>query len=88
MLGYERSNLGSEKPDLESGRPDLGSERPDLGSERPDWGTERLDLGSERPNLRFGGGGGRTYLRKTETEETCPMWNHRSSASPGPLPLS
>ena len=23
---------------------------------------------------------------RTETEENCPMWNHRSSALPGPLP--
>ena len=91
--------MGSEKPDLGSGRPDLGSERPDLGSGRPDWrsekpdlgsvksdlGSERPDLGSERLYLRLGGGGGRTDGR-TETGENCPMWNHRSSAPPGPLP--
>ena len=26
--------------------------------------------------------------QKMETGENCPMWNHRSSAPPGPLPLS
>ena len=25
------------------------------------------------------------YLRKMETGENCPMWNHRSSAPLGPL---
>ena len=84
--------MGSEKPDLGSGRPDLGSERPDLRSEKPDLGSERSDLESKRPDLgslrlylRLGGGGGRTDGR-TETGENCPMWNHRSSAPPGPLP--
>ena len=32
--------------------------------------------------MRLWGG---TYGR-TETGENCPMWNHRSSAPPGPLP--
>ena len=60
--------------------------RPDLGSDRSDLGSERPDMGSERPYLRLAGGGGRTDGRKTETGENCPMWNHRSSAPPGPLP--
>ena len=76
-MGSEKPDVGSERPNLGSERLDLGSGRPDLGSERPDWRSERLDLGSERPNLRLGGGGGCTYLRKMETEENCPMWNHR-----------
>ena len=54
--------------------------RPDLGSERSDLGSERPDLGSDRPVSRLPGGG------RTETGENCPMWNHRSSAPPGPLP--
>ena len=36
------------------------------------------------------GGGDRRKDRRTdthpETGENCPMWNHRSSAPPGPLP--
>ena len=80
-LGSGRPDLGSERPDLGSGRPDLRSEKPDLGSERSDLESKRPDLGSERLYLRLGGDG-----RKTETGENCPMWNHRSSAPPGPLP--
>ena len=86
-LGSGRPDLGSERPDLGSGRPDLRSEKPDLGSERSDLESKRPDLGSERLYLRLGGGGGRTDGR-TETGENCPMWNHRSSAPPGPLPPS
>ena len=62
----------------------LGSERPDLVSERPDLGSKGLHLQSGRLVLRRWGG--RTYVRKTETGKNCPMWNHRSSAPPGPLP--
>ena len=75
-LRLERSELGLEKLVL-------GSERSDLGSGRLDYGSERPDLESERPYLRLWGGGD---VRKTETGENCPMWNHRSSAPPGPLP--
>ena len=56
----------------------MGSERPDLGSERSNLGFERPDFGSERLYLRLGGGGDIwTDRRKRETEENCPMWNHR-----------
>ena len=58
-------------------------ELPDFGSQRPEFGSQRPDLESERPYLRLWGGGD---VRKTETGENCPMWNHRSSAPPGPLP--
>ena len=75
----ERSDLRSERPDLRSERSDLRSERPDLRSERPDLRSERSDLRSER--VLKGG----TYGR-TETGENRPVWNHRSSAPPGPLP--
>ena len=82
--------MGSERPDLGSGRPNLGFERPDLRSVRSDLGSERPDMGSEGPYLRLAGGGdGQTDRRThghTETGENCPMWNHRSSAPPGPLP--
>ena len=81
-LGSGRPDLGSERPDLGSGRPDLRSEKPDLGSERSDLESKRPDLGSERLYLRLGGGGGRT-----ETGENRPVWNHKSSAPPGPLPM-
>ena len=44
-------------------------------------------------DLRIFGGGGQTDRRtdrqtdgRTETGENCPMWNHRSSAPPRPLP--
>ena len=79
-MGSEKLDLGSGRPDFESERPDLRSGRPDLRSEKPDLGSERSDLGSERLYLRLGGDG------RTETVENCPMWNHMSSAPPGPLP--
>ena len=85
-LGSGRPDLGSERPDLGSGGPDLRSEKPDLGSERSDLESKRPDLGSERLYLRLGGGGDGRTDRRTETGENCPMWNHRSSAPPGPLP--
>ena len=79
--------MGCERRDLGSGRPDLRSEKPDLGSERSNLESKRPDLGSERPLFEAWGGGGRTDgKRKPETGENCPMWNHRSSAPPGPLP--
>ena len=70
------------RPDFGSERPDFGSEKPDFGSERPDFGSERPDFRSGKPGLRLGGG----TDGRTETGENCPMWNHRSSAPPGPLP--
>ena len=54
----------------------------DSGSERSDLGSERSDLRSERPDLRLLGGG----RRNTSSEKNCPVWNHRSSAPPRPLP--
>ena len=80
--------MGTERPEFGSGRPDLGSDRPDLGSERPYLGSKGLHLQSGRPVLRLRGGGGTDGQtdRRTETGENCPMWNHRSSAPPGPLP--
>ena len=85
-LGSKRPDLGSERPDLRSARPYIGSERPDfsdLGSERSVLGSERPDLGSKGLHLQSGRLGGDV---RTETGENCPMWNHRSSAPPGPLP--
>ena len=64
------------RPNLGSERPDIGSERSNLGSERPDWGSDWSDLGLE----------GGDSNRKLETGENRPVWNHRSSAPPGPLP--
>ena len=88
----ERSDLRSERPDLRSERSDLRSERPDLRSERPDLRSERSDLRSEKQDLRSKGGDvrtdGRTDGRNSETGENRPVWNHRSSAPPGPLPCS
>ena len=46
-------------------------------------GSKGLHLQSGKPILRLWGGGD---VRKTETGENFPMWNHRSSAPPGPLP--
>ena len=85
----ERPDLGSEKPDLGSEKPDLGSERPDLGSEGPDLRSERPALRSERPawrseRLDLGLRGGCWTL--TSDRKNCPVWNHRSSTPPGPLP--
>ena len=85
-LGSGRPDLGSERPDLGSGRPDLRSEKPDLGSERSDLESKRPDLGSERLYLRLGGGGDGRTENGNQTGENCPMWNHTSSAPPGPLP--
>ena len=87
-LGSERPDLGLVGPDLRSERPALRSERPDLGSERPDLRSQRLDLRSQRPALRSQRpdlglwGGVDTDIRS----ENCPVWNHRSSTPPGPLP--
>ena len=61
-----------------------------LGSEKPDLGFKTHDMGFETPHLAsfeaLAGGDRKTDRRKTETGENCPMWNHRSSAPPGPLP--
>ena len=75
----ERYNLTSERPNLVSERSDLRSEKPDLGSKRLDFGAGGLDLRSEGTCVRGG-------QREIETERKRPMWNHRSSAPPGPLP--
>ena len=80
-MGSVKPDVGSERADFSSERLDIGSGRPDLGSEWPDLRSERPDLGSERPNLRLWEGGD-----GTETGKNCPMWDHRSSAPPGPLP--
>ena len=65
----------------------MGSGRPDLGSDRPDWGSERPILRPRRLFSRLGGGtDGRTDGRTDGNRKICPMWNHRSSAPPGPLP--
>ena len=77
------SDLGSEKPDLETERSDLGAERPDLGSERPEMRSERPDLGSKGLHFEALGEGGWT---ENGNWKICPVWNHRSSAPPGPLP--
>ena len=96
----ERSNLGSQRPNFWCERlylrpeipdfgpwsPDFGSERPDQRSEWPNLGLYRLDFGPGKPSLRFWGGTDRRTDRHTETGENCSMWNHRSSAPPGPLP--
>ena len=57
----------------------LGSERPELGSGRPDLGSARPDLGSESLVLRLG-------WTLTSDRKNCLVWNHWSSAPPGPLP--
>ena len=61
----------------------MGSGRPDLGSDRPDWGSERPILRPRRLFSRLRGG---TDGRTDGNRKICPMWNHRSSAPPGPLP--
>ena len=78
----ERPEMGSERPDFGFEMPNFGFERPDLGSERLDLGSKRPDLGSERTNLRRGGG----EIDETPDQKNCPVWNHRSSTPPGPLP--
>ena len=75
--------MGSERPYLRPEWSDLGSVRPDLGSKRPYLESKGLHLQFGRSVLRLRGGG---EVRKTETGEYCPMWNHRSSAPPGSLP--
>ena len=75
--------MGSERPDRGTERSKLSSGRPDLGSDRPDWGSERLFLRPRRPSSRLGGG--QTDGRTDGNRKICPMWNHRSSAPPGPL---
>ena len=94
-LGPGRSDLRSGRPDSRSGRPDLRSKRPDLGPGRPNLGPERSDLRSgrsdlrfRRPDLRSWGGGQRKRKGKQKERKNCPVWNHRSSAPPGPLPKS
>ena len=63
----------------------MGSGRPDLGSDRPDWGSERPILRPRRLFSRLGGGG-QMDGRTDGNRKICHMWNHRSSAPPGPLP--
>ena len=65
--------MGSKRSGVKSERPDLGSERPVLGSERPDLWSERL----------WGGDKNETPDRKN-----CPVWEHRSSVPPRPLPIN
>ena len=60
---------------------DLGSERPDLRSERPDLRCETPDLGPHRPDKRLGG-----EEAETLDQKNCPVWNHRLSTPPRPLP--
>ena len=75
--------MGSERPYLGPEWSDLGSVRPDLETKRPYLGSKGLHLQFGRSVLRLWGGGD---VRKTETGENCPMWNHRSLAPLGPLP--
>ena len=77
--GPERSDFRSGRPDLKSRRSDLRSERPDLKPERPDLRPGKPNLGPERSDLRSVGG-------EREARKNCPVWNHRSSAPPWPLP--
>ena len=80
--------MGSERPNLGSQSPILRSERPNLGFDRPDLGSQRLNLRSRRPSSRLweGGTDGRTDGWTDGNRKNRPMWNHRSSAPPGPLP--
>ena len=73
--------MGSKRPNLGSQSPILRSERPNLRFDRPDLGSQSLNLRSRRPSSRLWEGG--TDGRKPEN---FPVWNHRSSAPPGPLP--
>ena len=86
---------------MRSERLDLGSESPYLGLRGLIWGLKSLTWGL-RPDLDLRGliwglkgliWGLRGLVQgleeggwKTETREICPMWNHRSSIPPGPLP--
>ena len=58
----------------------MRSYRVDFRPESADFRPERVDLRPEGADLRPEGGG-------TETGKTDrPVWNHRLSAPPGPLP--
>ena len=59
-------------------RADFRHKKADLRPERADLRPQRADL---RPRMALGG----TLDGETE-KQNCPMWNHRSSAPPGPLP--
>ena len=48
-------------------------------------GTERLNFGVCEARIGAGGMDGQTDGREMETGENRLVWNHRSSAPPGPL---
>ena len=85
-LGSEATNLGSEKPDLGLGDLIWGFRGMIWGLRGLIWSVRCLIYGVKgfigaMGLIRSEGGG-----RKTETGENRPVWNHRSSAPPGPLP--
>ena len=74
-----------EWPDFSTERHDFWFQGPELGSGGSNLGSQTSNQASVTQNQMQNQA---THGWKMKTKEICPVWNHRSSAPPGPLPLS